>query len=225
MPWLTSADLPHLLHLYGYAIVAVVVAVEGMGLPLPGETTLVAAAIYAGSTGRLDIGFVILAAFLGAVVGDNTGFWIGRLVGLRLALRYGRYIHLTERRLKLGQYLFWRHGGKVVFFARFVVLLRAVGAFLAGMNRMPWRRFLMFNACGCAAWATFYGLAAYAAGNEFERVSGPIGAVTTVVALVALVAGLVFLRRHEQSLADEAERHWPGPLTEPGGAEQVGELR
>jgi membrane protein DedA with SNARE-associated domain len=214
MPWLTPADLPHLLHLYGYAIVAVVVAVEGMGLPLPGETTLVAAAIYAGSTGRLDIGFVILAAFLGAVVGDNTGFWIGRLIGLRLALRYGRYIHFTERRIKLGQYLFWRHGGKVVFFARFVVLLRAAGAFLAGMNRMPWRRFLVFNASGCAAWATIYGLAAYAAGNEFERVSGPLGAATTVLALIALVAGLVFLRRHEEGLADEAERHWPGPLTE-----------
>lgn len=219
MLWLTSADLPHLLHLYGYAIVAVMVALEGMGLPLPGETTLVAAAIYAGSTGKLSIGLVILAAILGAIVGDNTGFWIGRGIGLRLALRYGRYVHLTERRIKLGQYLFWRHGGKVVFFARFVVLLRAAGAFLAGMNRMPWRRFLVFNACGCATWATVFGLAADAAGTEFERLSGPIGAVTTVAALAALVAGLVFLRRHEQSLADAAERHWPGPLSE-----QVGEL-
>lgn len=212
---LIALEFPHLLQLYGCWIVAAVVALEGMGLPLPGETTLVATAIYAGSTGQLGIGPVILAAFLGAVVGDNTGFWIGRGVGLRLALRYGRRIHFTERRIKLGQYLFWRHGGKVVFFARFVVLLRPIGAFLAGMNRMPWRRFLTFNASGCATWATFYGLAAYAAGNEFERLSGPIGAVTTVLAAAVLVGGLLFLRRHEQSLADEAERRLPGPI-QPG---------
>src|SRR5690348_7920177 len=115
-------DIPHLLHLYGYWMVAAVVALEGMGLPLPGETTLVAASIYAGETGQLGIGPVVLAAFLGAVAGDNTGFWIGRFIGHRLVAGWGRHIGVTERRLKIGQYLFWRHGGKVVFFARFVAI-------------------------------------------------------------------------------------------------------
>lgn len=212
MHGLLHAELPNLLHLYGYSIVAVIVALEGMGLPLPGETTLVAAALYAGSTRDLSIGFIILAAFMGAVAGDNAGFWIGRGIGLRLALRYGSYIWLTERRIKLGQFLFHRHGGKLVFFARFVALLRALGAFLAGMNQMPWRRFVMFNAGGSAVWATLYGLAAYLVGDELERLSGPIATVTSLAALVAVAGGLLFLHRHEQRLADEAERQLPGPI-------------
>ncbi|HEY6984004.1 DedA family protein [Reyranella sp.] len=212
MHGLLHAELPHLLHLYGYSIVALIVALEGMGLPLPGETTLVAAALYAGSTRDLSIGFIILAAFMGAVTGDNAGFWIGRGIGLRLALRYGSYIWLTERRIKLGQFLFRRHGGKLVFFARFVALLRALGAFLAGMNQMPWRRFAIFNAGGGAVWATLYGLAAYLVGDELERLSGPIATVTSLAALAAVAGGLLFLHRHEQRLADEAERQLPGPI-------------
>jgi membrane protein DedA with SNARE-associated domain len=106
------------------------------GLPLPGEAMLIAAAIYAGKSGGLDIAEVIAAAAAGAIVGDNIGYWIGREIGFRIHVRYGRYVGLTEQRIKLGQYLFMQHGGKIVFFGRFVALLRVLAALLAGVNRM-----------------------------------------------------------------------------------------
>ena len=153
-----TSDLLHLLNTYGYWAVLVFVAIESTGIPFPGETMLLVAAIYAGTTHRLSIALVIAAAASGAILGDNLGFWIGREGGYRLLRRYGRYIRLEERRLKLGQYLFMRHGGKVVFFGRFVAVLRAWAAFLAGTNRMPWAPFLIYNALGGIIWATLYGL-------------------------------------------------------------------
>jgi membrane protein DedA with SNARE-associated domain len=106
------------------------IASESSGIPLPGETALVSAAIYAGNTHSLDIGFLILVAAAAAVVGDNLGFWVGRELGFRVLVRYGRYLGLDEARLKLGQYLFLRHGGKIVFLGRFVAVLRAFAAVL-----------------------------------------------------------------------------------------------
>ena len=117
-----------LLTKYGSFAVAGVVCLESMGLPLPGEAILIAAAIYAGKTGGLNIVEVIAATAAGAIVGDNIGYWIGREIGFPVLLRYGRYIGLTEPRIKLGQYLFMQHGGKIVFFGRFVALLRALAA-------------------------------------------------------------------------------------------------
>ena len=133
--------LAHLIQTYGYWAIGGIVALESMGFPLPGETVLVAAAIYAGTTHDLEILFVIVAAATGSVLGNIVGFWIGREGGYRLLLRYGHYVRLTERKIKLGQYLFLRHGGKIVFFSRFVAVLRAVAALLAGANRMNWSRF------------------------------------------------------------------------------------
>src|SRR2546422_86790 len=150
----TSSDLIHLLATYGYWAVAVFVTIESTGIPFPGETMLLVAAIYAGTTHRLSLPLVILAAASGAIVGDNIGFWVGREGGYRLLRRYGRFIHLDERKLKLGQYLFSKHGGKVVFFGRFIAVLRAWAAFLAGTNRMRWDRFLLFNALGASSWAS-----------------------------------------------------------------------
>ncbi|MGB8842896.1 MAG: DedA family protein [Aliidongia sp.] len=109
---------------------------ESIGLPLPGETALVATALYAGSTHQFGIFPVIGVAASAAIVGDNIGYLLGRSVGRRLIVRYGRYVYLTETRLKLGQYLFQRHGGKIVFFGRFVAFLRTFAALLAGVNRM-----------------------------------------------------------------------------------------
>ena len=143
---IATSDLMHLLATYGYWAVLVFVAIESTGIPFPGETMLLVAAIYAGTTHQLSLPLVIAAAATGAILGDNLGFWIGREGGYRLLRRYGRSIRLEERRLKLGQYLFMRHGGKVVFFGRFVAVLRAWAAFLAGTNRMRWPRFLFFNA-------------------------------------------------------------------------------
>jgi membrane protein DedA with SNARE-associated domain len=109
-------------------------------------------------------------------------------------------------------YLFRRHGGKVVFFGRFVAVLRAWAAFLAGTNRMPWPRFLAFNAAGGIVWATVYGLGGYALGKNVHRLTGPVGIATVVLAVIAIGVGLIVLRRNERRLEEVAERTLPGPL-------------
>ena len=205
-------DLNHLLASYGYWAVLLFVAVESTGIPFPGETMLLAAAIYAGSTHRLQIAFVIAAAAAGAILGDNIGFWVGREGGYRLLRRYGRYIRLDEAKLKLGQYLFRKHGGKVVFFGRFVAVLRAWAAFLAGTNRMTWPRFLIFNAAGGILWAALYGIGGYLLGNNVHKLTGPVGIATVVIAALVIVGFFIFMRRNEKRLEEEAEREMPGPL-------------
>src|SRR6266568_8926670 len=181
---LDTSSLTQLLVTYGYWAVLLFVAIESTGIPFPGETMLLVAAIYAGATHRLSIVLVIGAAAAGAILGDNLGFWVGREGGYRLLRRYGHLIRLEERKLKLGQYLFMKHGGKVVFFGRFVAVLRAWAAFLAGTNRMPWPRFLFFNAAGGIVWATLYGLGGYLLGDNVHRLTGTIGTVTLVLAVL-----------------------------------------
>jgi membrane protein DedA with SNARE-associated domain len=207
--------LAQLINSYGYWAVVLFVAIESTGIPFPGETMLLAAAITAGTSHHLHIVLVIAAAAAGAILGDNLGFWVGREGGFRLLRRYGHLIRLDERKLKLGQYLFMKHGGKVVFFGRFVAVLRAWAAFLAGVNRMAWPRFLAFNAAGGILWSTIYGLGGYALGNNVHKVSGPIGIASVVLAAIAIVASFIVVRRNEQRLEDEAERALPGPLRQP----------
>ena len=209
---LATSDLLHLLATYGYWAVLVFVAIESIGIPFPGETMLLIAAIYAGTTHRLSIPLVIVAAASGAILGDNIGFWIGREGGYRLLRRYGRYIRLDERKLKLGQYLFRKHGGKVVFFGRFVAVLRALAAFLAGTNRLSWQRFLLFNALGGIVWATLYGMGGYLLGKNIDRFTGPLSTITIVLAVLITLVFLVVVRRNEHRLEEEAERALPGPL-------------
>ena len=155
---------------------------------------------------------MIVAAACGAILGDNIGFWIGREGGYRLVRRYGHYIGLDERKLKLGLYLFRQHGGKVVFFGRFVAVLRAFAAFLAGTNRMPWPRFFLFNALGGIVWASLYGTGGYLLGNNIHRLTGPVGRITIVLAVLLIFVLLVIVRRNEHRLEEEAERALPGSL-------------
>jgi membrane protein DedA with SNARE-associated domain len=209
---LATPDLLHFLSTYGYWAVLLFIAIESTGIPFPGETMLLIAATYAGSTHRLSIPLVIVAAASGAILGDNIGFWVGREGGFRLLRRYGRYIRLDERKLKLGLYLFRKHGGKVVFFGRFVAVLRAWAAFLAGTNRMPWSPFLLFNALGGIVWATVYGLGGYFLGKNINRLEGPIGTISIVLAALIIIASLVFVWRNERKLEEEAEKALPGPL-------------
>lgn len=216
MPHFTAQTLTDLLNSYGYLAVFLFVGIESTGIPFPGETMLLTAAIFAGTTHSLNIALVIAAAAAGAIVGDNLGFWAGREGGYRLVRRYGRYVRLDERRLKLGQYLFDRHGGKVVFFGRFVAVLRTWAAFLAGVNRMPWSRFLFFNAAGGILWAGTFGLLGYLLGNHIARVEGPVRIISIALALVFAVAFVLFLRRNEERLQAEAERELPGPLSGEG---------
>ncbi len=195
---------------YGYAVVFVLVMLESLGLPVPGETALVAAALFAGSTHQLGIGWVIVAAAAGAIVGDNIGFTLGRRIGTTLLSRHGHRVRLNERRLRIGMWLFRHHGGKVVFWGRFVAILRTYAAFLAGANRMPWPRFLVSNAAGGILWATAFGLGYYAFGDVFERVGTAIDIALGVAGAVAVVAFVVWARRKETELAERAERELGG---------------
>ena len=203
--------------MYGSWIVGGVVAVESMGIPVPGETMLITAAVYAGTTGQLNVTHVVLAAILGAIIGDNAGFWIGRTVGFHWVMRHRSRLRLTTRRLKLGQYLFLRHGGKVVFFGRFVAVLRVLAALLAGINCMNWGRFLLFNALGGIVWAVAYGLGAYAFGETLATALSRSGVVLGIAAAAAVVVALMVARGFERRLEDTAERALPGPLRGPGG--------
>ena len=209
---LASSDLLRFLASYGDFAVLLFVAIESTGIPFPSEAMLLIAAIFAGTTHQLSIPQVILAAASGAILGDNLGFWVGREGGFRLLRRYGRYIRLDERKLKLGLYLFRRRGGKVVFFGRFIVVLRAWAAFLAGVNRMRWPAFLLFNALGGIVWATVYGLGGYFFGDNIHRLAGPVGTVILILAALIILAGLVFVWRNERQLEEKAERTLPGPL-------------
>lgn len=199
-------QISHLLSAYGYGLVLFAVALESAGVPMPGETVLVTAAVYAGTTHRLEIAGVIAAAAAGAIVGDNIGFWVGREAGPAILARFGRLGGLDERRQKLGQYLFFRFGGAIVFFGRFVAFLRAFAALLAGVNRLPPLRFFVYNAAGGIVWATIFGLGGYALGAEFHRIAGPFGLTMLAAAVVAVFFGWRFYRHHEQRLLDEAER-------------------
>lgn len=190
---------------HGYWAVFLIVMLESAGAPLPGETVLLLASGYAGATGKLDIVWIVVAAASGAIIGDNIGFWIGRSFGARLLLRYGKFIHLPELRLKLGQYLFERHGGKIVFFGRFVAFLRVLAALLAGVNQYDWGKFLFFNATGGVIWAVIMGAGGYLFGDAMERVSGPLGVIALLFVVGAVIVAFVLMRREEKKMADEIE--------------------
>ncbi|HEX6510366.1 MAG TPA: DedA family protein [Chloroflexota bacterium] len=198
LDFISGSDIQHLLITYGYWAVFAIVAVESMGLPLPGEMTLMAASIYAGTSHHLSIAVVILAAIGGAVAGDNAGYFVGRKGGTRILHRYGRYVRLDEPKLRLAQHLFDRNGGTMVFFGRFLPILRVWAGFLAGAHAMPWRRFLAFNAGGGIVWATVMGLGAYTFGHTAARVGGIAGFVLAGVALVVMASMMIGLKRSER---------------------------
>jgi len=205
-------DLGSLISHYGYAAVGVVIGLESMGIPLPGETMLVLAAIYAGTHSDLHISGVIGAAALGAILGDNVGYWLGREFGYLLLLRYGRYVGLVEARIKLGQYLFLRHGGKVVFFGRFIAVLRVLAAFLAGVNRMEWKSFLIANAAGGVVWSLVYGVGAYLFGSALLHAHRPVSIALVIGGLIIAAVAFRYVRSHEAELERQADLALPGPL-------------
>lgn len=205
-------DLQELVVTHGYWVVALIVGLESMGVPLPGETILVLASIYAAADPSLNIWLVILAASIGAIIGDNIGFWIGYRYAYRLLLRYGRHVGVSEARIKVGQYLFRSYGGAVVFFGRFVALLRILAAVLAGANRMPWPRFLVANAAGGIVWAGVFGLSGYWFGRQVFRLEHH-WAPFVIGGSIALFLGVGFLlRRYESRLIEVAEKAIPGRL-------------
>jgi membrane protein DedA with SNARE-associated domain len=205
-------SIAHLIHAYGLIVVAGLVGLECVGLPFPGETVLIAASVIAGTEHDLNIVSVILTAGGASVVGRMIGYVIGREFGYWLLLRYGSYLWITESRIKLGQYLFLRHGGKIIILAQFLPVLRSIAGILAGANRMPWPRFMLTNIIGAFLWATLYGAIVYSLGREVERLSGWMVLVFAIVLLLLIVGAAAFVRRNEAQLITEAEKALPGPL-------------
>lgn len=202
---LDQAQIAAILASYGYWAILVVVALESAGVPLPGETMLVGAAIYARLTGALSIEYIVFAAAAGAIIGDNVGYWIGREFGVRLLERHGRIVGLGPEKLRLGQYLFYKWGGAIVFFGRFISLLRILAALLAGANKLAPARFFFFNATGGILWAIVFGYGAYYLTAGFEKIEGPLAAAAGVGALVVLVLLWRYYKIHERRLIVEAD--------------------
>jgi membrane-associated protein len=181
----------------GYVLLALLVGGESAGIPLPGETALITAAVLA-SQGKLSLPAVVAIAAAAAIVGDNFGYLLGRKGARRLLERPG---WLEERRrslLRRGEAFFARHGGKTVFLGRWLPFLRITAAWLAGANRMPWPKFLAWNAAGGIAWAVSIGLLGYLAGQAAVAVLHTLGYVALglfAVVVIALVAWAVFRRR------------------------------
>lgn len=169
-------------------------AAESTGVPLPGETALIAAGVLA-SHGRVRIESVIAIAALAAMVGDNLGYLIGRTGGRKLLERDGLLEGYRRRILDEGEPFFERHGAKAVFLGRWVAVLRIAAAWLAGISRMPWRRFLFWNALGAIAWSTSVGLAAFYLGPAAERIFHVVGIAGVGVALLVLVGVVLWRRR------------------------------
>jgi membrane protein DedA with SNARE-associated domain len=152
---------------YGYLAVAGFLFLEDFGVPLPGETILIAGALYAGA-GRLNVVLLALIAFLAAVAGDNVGFAIGRFGGRALVLRWGKYVLLTEERVAKAEKIFQRHGGWIVTIARFIEGLRQANGIVAGIAGMHWAKFLAFNALGAALWVGLWVTVGDLAGNRID---------------------------------------------------------
>jgi membrane protein DedA with SNARE-associated domain len=186
-------NVDHLIQVAGYPLLFVLVMGESSGVPIPGETALITAAVLA-SRGKLSIELVIVLAAAGAIVGDNIGYLIGRKGGRWLLERPGRFRSQRLEVLRIGEPFFERHGAKAVYFGRFLLGLRVWASWLAGATRMHWRSFVLWNALGGISWAIAIGLLAYFLGSSASNAIETFGIYGLVAALVA-VASFLFLHR------------------------------
>ncbi len=187
-------DLEPTLNKFGYLALGLIF-LEDFGVPVPGETVLIIAAIYAG-TGRLSIWLVALIGFVAAVLGDNVGFGIGHFGGRPLAERYGKYIFLTPERLENTASFFDRHGGKVIVIARFVEGLRQANGIIAGITGMHWTKFLPFNLLGAALWVALWVSVGYFSGSHINSIYHTVTRYQTYFAIAVGLVILAFIGRH-----------------------------
>lgn len=213
-------DVSHI----GYPLMFLLVMVESGGVPVPGETALIAGAVLA-SQGQLKIELVIPVAASAAIVGDNVGYFVSREAGRWLLERPGRFQRQRLEVLEIGEPFFERHGPKAVFFGRFILGLRVWASWLAGALHMPWRSFFFWNACGCITWASAIGLIAYSLGHSAGNAIQAFGLYGLFALLVALASTFVAHRRHRRHRAAkpaepaaEATTHPPGD-PQPSAAE------
>lgn len=200
------AHLGPTLNHYGYLAVGGFIFLEDFGVPVPGETILLAAAVYAGA-GQLNPVLVGIIALAAAIVGDNVGFGIGHILERRVVLRVGRYVMLTDERLTRAEHFFEHHGGKVIVIARFIEGLRQANGIVAGLIGMRWLRFLMFNSIGALLWVTCWLTIGVSAGSHITPIYNAITRYSLVAAGIALVIGILVVilhRRKQRRLGDGA---------------------
>ncbi len=197
---------------YGLWAIALFVLIEDFGIPVPGETVLIAGAVFAGS-GRLNIVAVGVVGFLAAVTGDNIGYAIGRFGGRALVERWGRYVFLTKERLDKAERFFGRHGGKIIVVARFIEGLRQANGIIAGISGMRWLKFLACNALGAALWVGTWVSVGYFAGQHITAIYNDISnySLYAAIAAVAVIAGWLLLRLRKRRQTRSKVRAQPEP--------------
>lgn len=212
-------NVDHLIEVAGYPLLFLLVMAESSGVPIPGETALITAAVLA-SRGKLQIEWVIALAVAGAIVGDNIGYMIGRKGGRWLLERPGRFHRQRLEVLRTGEPFFERHGPKAVYFGRFVLGLRVWASWLAGATRMHWRSFVVWNALGGVSWAAAIGLLAYFLGSSAGNAIEAFGIYGLIAAVIAVVGAFVLHRRaHRRGVARDDTADAPDA---PDGADGPG---
>ncbi len=203
-------NVSHLVETFGYPLLFLAVMAESSGVPIPGETALITAALLA-SRGKMHIELVIPIAAAGAIVGDNIGYLIGRKGGRWLLERPGRFRRQRRQALELGEPFFQRHGPKAVFFGRFILGLRVWASWLAGATRMRWRSFVFWNALGGICWATGVGLIAYFLGTAASNAIEAFGVYGLVAAVLAGVGARVAYKRHQRRMQETIKHSAEAP--------------
>jgi membrane protein DedA with SNARE-associated domain len=199
----------HFISVYGIWIVAAFITLESIGFPLPAEAALIAAGLFAAGNPDLNIWLLIAVGIAAAIIGEVIGFWIGRRFGYQLLQRYGDRLGLTAGRVKIGQWLFARYGGRFVFVARFLPFLRNMAAVLAGTNSMAQHSFYLASASAAVAWIMAYGLAAYSFGAALMAVASPAAICLSLAAATIVLTLPVVILRYEERLLARAEHELP----------------
>jgi membrane protein DedA with SNARE-associated domain len=214
LPGIFGTVEPVLNH-YGYLAVTLFVTTEDFGIPVPGETILIAASLFAGA-GRLNVVLVGVVGVLAAVVGDNIGFAIGHFGGRTLALRFGKYVFLTAERLDKAEYFFEHHGGKIIVAARFIEGLRQANGIVAGISGMHWKRFVAFNALGAALWVGVWVSLGYLAGSYITTIYDQITrySLYVLIALALAVAAFIAWRLWRRRARRRARAAGPAAASE-----------
>src|SRR5438477_4139413 len=205
----------------GYPAVMLFIMIESSGIPFPGETMLLLASFYAAIDHQLKLPIIIACAAFGAIAGDNIGYYVGRTGGRAFAERFGRYLFLKPQHLDRAEKFFAKHGNKTVFFGRFIAILRTWSAFLAGVNHMDWRTFLVYNAAGGILWAIIYGTIGYVAGRIFhdnftavEHIARTISWIGAGAIVAIVIAALLVVRWRRKKFASIAKDNQRQPDTE-----------
>jgi len=208
-PLISLQTLQNVLNAIGYPAVTLFVLIESAGIPVPGESIVLLASFTAATDHQLQLSIIIVCAAAGAIIGDNIGYVIGRVGGRAIVERFGKYFFLKPHHLEQAERFFARQGEKAVFFGRFFALLRIWAAFLAGMNRMRWSKFLLYNAAGGIVWATLAGLTGYIAGNllhsfgQLDQVEGTLAWITVGTLAALALAWVLWRRRRKKGRAQE----------------------